>query len=328
MGFDLAAYLGRFDEVCRSKFKRTYDLAKLERAFAHLRKENQWLTASHVEKVFDPKNTPFAQYWPQPNAKELDEILRKQRVRLAPLPADPRELIQTLLGIFRNLGTTSVVLRFTYPESFGVFSTPVVNLLQVQRPKSVELYLAYCDELREWQAHFRLRRVADAEMALWTYQQLVVAEERSSGPTTTGSASARSAFEQDVWVQRRRAAQVLRPFFERYGPLELARILVEESPKLAGMIAGEQYERLLRGEASRLGLPCDTEGWADNVIGRLLQEKRLTHPQKTLLDRVWDKRNKAMHPGDDLEVSEVEAMIDDIEAICAGWKERPSKLAR
>ena len=137
-----------------------------------------------------------------------------------------------------------------------------------------------------------------------------------------------ATFEQDLWVQRRRAAQVLRPFFEKYGPLEFARMLAEENPKLAGMIACEEYERLLRGEARRLRLPFDTEGWAENVMREMIRKECLTFEQKTLLDRVWEARNDAMHPGKKLEVSEVDRMIGDIEAICVPWEGRSSKFSR
>jgi hypothetical protein len=313
VSLDLKNYLDRFGEVCQSKFGQTYDFSKLEKTFTYLRSEDQWLVAKHVEKAFDPRNTPFARYWPQPNLKNLDQILRQARVKLAPLPLDPRSLIQTLLTIFHIAGTASLLLRFTYPERFGVFSTPVINLLQIQRPKSVELYLAYCEELRVWQEHFRLRSVAETEMALWTYQQLA-SEERLGN----------DAFEQDVWIQRRRAAQVLGPFFRNYGALELARILAEESPKLAGMIAGEEYERLLRGAARRFYPSLDTQhkGWADAVIDLMVQRGYVALEEKQRLREVWRQRNNAVHPGAKLDAIQVEKMIDSVQSICSRWARR------
>lgn len=313
MSLDLNRYLERFAEVCQSKFGQTYDFTSLEKTFAYLRREDQWLVAKHVEKIFDPRNTPFARYWPQPNLNELDQTLRRQRVRLAPLPADPRDLIQTLLAVFHNVGTASLLLRFTYPERFGVFSAPVINLLQIQRPRSVELYLAYCEELRLWQEHFRLRSVAETETALWTYQQLASEELLSS-----------NGFDQDVWIQRRRLAQVLGPFLRSHGALELARLLAEESPKLAGMIAGQEYERLLR-QAARRWLPSfDTQHnrWADAAIDLLVQARRVTLEQKPILRWIWRQRNKAIHPGEELDPIEVERMIESIQSICSLWEKR------
>jgi len=56
----------------------------------------------------------------------------------------------------------------------------------------------------------------------------------------------------DIWIQRRRAAQVIRPFLRRYGRLQLAHILLEEDPAIAGKIAAEEYERLLNIASRRL----------------------------------------------------------------------------
>jgi len=322
---DLQSHFARFDDVCRAKFGQTYRFEKLEKSFAYLRKPDQWLTASHVEKLFDPANTPFARYWPRPDLKALDATLRAQRMRLAPAGADPRPLIERLMAVFHNIGTTSLLLRFTYPERFGIFSTPVIALLQIQRPRSTSLYVAYCEELLLWRAHFRLRSVAETELALWTYQQLV-SDEQLAGEILGGRAcGVEGEFGDDVWVQRRRAAQVIRPFLKNYGALELARILAEESPKLAAMIAGEEYERRLRGAARRFYPASSTASgrWAQNLIDRMVQDRHVALEERPRLKEVWDLRNAAVHaepePGAKLDPLAVEKMIDAIESICRRW---------
>ena len=78
-----------------------------------------------------------------------------------------------------------------------------MNLLQVHRPRTVDLYMAYCDELRAWKERFRLESVADTETALWTYHELV-AGEAHAGEISTSHAE----FYADIWIQRRRVAQV------------------------------------------------------------------------------------------------------------------------
>jgi hypothetical protein len=332
VSLNLAAYLERFGEVCRSKYGQRYDFARLEKMFAYLRSEDQWLTAGHVGKVFDSRNTPFARYWPSPNLRELDQTLRKARLRLAPLGADPRGPIEKLLAVFHNLGTVSILLRFTYPERFAVMSTPIVNLLQIHPSNSVQLYLDYCDELRDWQEHFRLRSVAETETALWTYQQIAAGEQMAPGKGA-GWSDAAGALERDLWVQRRRAAQVLRPLLSDHGPLELARILAEESPKLAAMIAGEEYERRLRAAAARHYPAVSTRGarWAYNLISLMAQDGLVALEHRHRLDEIWDLRNAAVHGNHKrdlrLDALTVERMIDGIETICARW-ESPRGRAR
>jgi hypothetical protein len=313
MTFDLRNYLQRFADVCRNKFGRVYNFTALEKDYKQLRGGERWLAARDVLKLFDPMRTPFRQYWAEPRERDLDAALKRDRLYMAPAPSD-RELIERLLALLHNIGTASLVLRFVHPERFGVFSTPVVNLLQIHRPTTVELFMAYCDELREWQKHFRIESVADTSTALWTFHDL------TKGPDQAPeSDAAREAFDADVWVQRRRAGQALRPFFKKYGPLELARILVEEHPKLAGKVAGEEYERRLRDIARRLGLRLGVKGSTEILFDRLEQNGYITLEQKTLLRRIWVTRNKSVHPVATLSQEEVENMIDTIEQICLSW---------
>lgn len=312
--FDLQAYLDRFPEVCRKKFGRVYNFRALEKDFDQLRTGKRWLVARDVLKLFEPARTPFAQYWAKPVERELDQVLKKERLYLAPIASD-RDVVRSLLGVLHNTGVVSLVLRFVHPEYFGIFSTPTISLLLIHRPSTVELYLAFCAELREWQKHFRLASVADTELGLWTFHTL------TSGPEPSAEAEqARAEFDADVWIQRRRAAQVLRPFFKKYGPLELARIFVEEHPKLAGKFAGEEYERRLRSVARRVGLRLGVKGAVEVLFDRLAQYDYITLEQKTRLRKVWEIRNRAVHPAADLTLEEVENMIETIEDVCLGWE--------
>jgi len=312
-GFDLRTYLERFPDVCRTKFGRAYNFRALEKDFEQLRAGRRWLVARDILKLFEPTRTPFAQYWPAPRERDLDAILKRDHFYMAPAPSD-RDLIERLLAVVHNIGIVSLVLRFVHPERFGVFSTPVVNLLQIHRPTTVELFMAFCDELREWQKHFHLESVADTSTALWTFHEMT-----KSSNSVPESDAGHAAFDADVWVQRRRVGQALRPFFKKYGPLELGRILVEENPKLAGKVAGEEYERRLRDIARRLGLRLGVKGSTEILFDRLEQNGYITLEQKTLLRRIWTTRNKSVHPVATLTQEEVENMIDTIEQICLAW---------
>lgn len=318
-GFDLHSFLDRFADVCEKEFGRRYNFRALEKDFSYLQRPEQWLSAKHVLSIFDERKTPFARYWQKPNEEELDEVLSQKRLRLA-LPSDhsrDRELVQTLLGALHNLGTVSLVLRFTHPARFGTFSTPIVHLLQIQRETLVDLYLAYCEELGKWQEHFRLCSVAETEMGLWTFHKLA-----SGSSKIPVEHEAREAFDRDIWVQRQRARQALRPFLGKYGPLELARILVEENPKWAGMIAGEEYERLLRFAARELGggLKLYVRGATEILFNKLVESGHISLEDKVLLSKAWRTRNAAVHPEEAPSEEEVDNMIDIVERICRPWE--------
>lgn len=317
MSFDLKSYLDRFPELCKGKFGRVYSFRALENKFEPLRVGKRWLVAKDVLNIFDPVQTPFGRYWSKPNEKELDRVLKNVRLTVGPAPTDPREVVKRSLGVLHSIGLVSLVLRFVHPDRFGIFSTPIMNLLQVYRPKTVDLYLAYCDELREWKEHFRIPSVAETETALWTYHE-VASEERK----TVDSASSQDEFNADIWIQRRRVAQVLRPFLRNYGPLELARILAYEEPKLAGMIAGEEYERRLRIAARKLGggMNLTVKGAVEILFDRLVEGGYISLEDKALLSKAWKTRNAAVHAGLPPTPEEVENMIDIIERICRPWE--------
>ena len=315
--FDLRSYLDRFPEVCKKKFGRIYSFQSLERKFEQLRSGKRWLVAKDVLNIFDPAQTAFARYWPKPVEKELDRALKDAHLMVGPLPVDAHDLVQRVLKVFQNIGIVSLVLRFVHPDTFAVFSTPIMNLLQVYRPRTIDVYLAYCTELREWKEHFHLPTVASTETALWTYHELTI--EELEGPN---GISMRTAFDADIWVQRRRVAQVLRPFLQKYGPLEIARILVYEDPNLAGMIAGVEYERLLRVAARRLcgGLKLYVKGATEILFDRLFEGGHISLGDRTLLRRAWGARCAAVHPENTPTSEEVENMIDIIERICRPWE--------
>lgn len=325
MAFTPVKYLTQFDAICHQKFARTYDFAALETQFRDHASGKKHLTSKDVGKIFNADNTPFAKYWPRPHAKVLDELLTKERLYVGPLSQNPKQLIQKLLDVFHNIGTTSLVLRFVHPTRFGIFSTPVIHLLQVTRSSTVDLYVAYCDELARWCDYFRLPSVAQTETALWTYSEVAKLSD-----CDTEAAKARQEFDHDMWVQRERLAQVLRPFLQNYGPLQLARILLDENPILAGKIAAEEYESWLQDASKhlrnrRLGRQ---KGAAEGLLEELVAKHYIRPEDKIELQRVWRTRNKVVHPeGARAERAEVEVMIDFVERICVPWEKHGLPVA-
>ena len=163
--------------------------------------------------------------------------------------------------------------------------------------------------------HFGMASVAETETAVWTFHKLATGSKK-----ITADEPARRQFDADLWIQRRRVAQALRPFFNRYGLLELARIIAEEHPKLAAMIGGEEYERLLRYAAQRFykGMRLDVKGWVENLLMRLEEDGPISLEEKTLLRKAWQERNRAVHPDSSVSINpeEVDNMFDAIERIC------------
>jgi hypothetical protein len=323
VGLDLKAHLEKYPEICKRKFGRSYDFAALEKRFGPLREGQRWLAARDVSHIFHSENTPFGRYWPQPNKKDLDKVLSAKRIGLGLNSQDRGDLVRSLLSIFHNVGVVSIILRFAHPEQFGVFSTPVLYLVQINRAATVDLYLAYCEELAAWAKRFGIPTVAETEMAIWSFAETI-----KDADTRKESAAAARSFENDVWIQRRRAAHIVGPFLRHYGRLQLARILLDEDHRLAGKIAADEYERLLGVASMRFrGRPLPAKkGAAEHLIDELAIKQKISLPEKVELRRVWETRNAAVHPGGSLPTrASVDVMIDLIERICSGWEDGTGK---
>lgn len=316
MGLDLKAYLKRFHEMG----ERRYVFRRLRRGLPLSARDGsgsrQTMSRGFFTRItHDSENTGLCP------ARNLDQ-LSKRRLRLSLDSRSKKDVVRELLGVLHNIGVTSIVLRCTHPECFGVFSTPVLNVLQLSRNSTVEVYLAYCDELSEWKSHFRLSSVAEAEAAITALDQIIKNSEKESE-------AAQKSFQEELWVQRRRAANGVRPFLRDFGPLQLARILLDEHPRLAGMIAGAEYERLLGVASLRfLGHELTSEDGANAELLRELQfRSKISKGQRVRLNEVWEIRNKAVH-GRELPppATAVNRMIDNIERICGSWE--PSETSR
>jgi hypothetical protein len=318
MPFPLGTFQKRFDEVCERKLGRKYDLAPLEAHFRQHASGKRYLTAKDVSKVFNSDNTPYAKYWQRPDMRTLAKSLEQKRLYVGLTSSDPRALVQNLLSLFHNIGTTSLLLRFIHPQRFGIFSTPVIHLLQVNRPGTVDLYIAYCDALERWREHFRMPSVAQTEAGLWTYAEIT-----KNADNDADGEKAKRLFENDMWVQRERAAQVIRPFFRNYGRLQLAKILLTEDHILSGKIASEEYERLLNIASMHLhtrALPRE-KGAAEALIEELKILGYIRWEDNDHLVSIWKMRNRVVHPsGPRPESAEVGVMIDRIERICVPWE--------
>lgn len=311
MGLDLKAYLKPY------YYRFRYDFAAIEKRFEDHRGGCKSLTARDVTWLLHRDNAPFGNYWPEPNKKILGQLSRKAlRLDLRSQDRqDKEDLARELLGVVHDIGVTSIILRFVHPDSFGVFSSPVHALLLVNRRSTLELYLAYCDELIAYKEKFNLSSVAEVEMALTGLYEIMKSEGEDSEV-------AQRSFQKDIWVQRRRAANVVRPFLRGSGKLELAKILLEEDPSLAAMIARAEYDRRLQC-ASRKYRQCELpreQNAGSELLDWLECKGHLKRADKRDLKSAYRIGSEAVHARREPDGKEVDHMIDTIERICKEWK--------
>ena len=85
--------------------------------------------------------------------------------------------VEKLFNRFKQIESVSVLLRFLYPEEYGILSFPVIHLINLSPSrKPVRYYLDYLEVLRGFRGNPKyrsknLKRVADIDMALWSAAQ-------------------------------------------------------------------------------------------------------------------------------------------------------------
>ncbi len=113
----------------------------------------------------------YAQWWPRLSntlgegehielPRDLNHVQAKQRA------------VQLLYDRIKHIEVVSVILRFLWPEHFGIISPPVVSILNLiptgreNHPSHYLRYLQTLDVLRK--RYGGLEKVADVDMALWS----------------------------------------------------------------------------------------------------------------------------------------------------------------
>jgi hypothetical protein len=303
--FQLGRYLPQFADLCLIKFRRTYDLKKLEKRLSDLRRGKK-VQPQHVTAIFDSDSTPYARYWAAPSKNELERELKKHPLQLN-AERQPQDLLRETLAVLKNLDTAALLLRCVHPQLFAVYSIPVVNLLRVHAPNAFDHYLAYCEELSVWRDHFCMPSVAETDVALWVFHETVLGVDQPKSRFEE-----LQAFERDEWILRRRVRHAVVHLIQQHGGLGLARALVDADARLAAMLAGEELERRLETHGTGCKGLGDVEGLTAK-LDLLRRAGRVNLVQATELKHAIRTRNVAVHAARPPQATEVEAMVEVIE---------------
>lgn len=303
-----ANYLHRcwtgFREVSEKKYGTAFDLPAVERAVAHLRSQTP-LTHADLRFFESPDHWWFEKFWVFPPEHHLTPILRRRKFNFWQLPTQEQAVIASLLEVFKSIELVSIILRFIRPEFYGIISPPVERVLDVRRGSdAVETYLNYIGDLRAIQEHYRFRRAADADMALW------VLHERCFG-TLRGQAIEK-AYAHDRFMLRLRTKNLTAHLLSRYSYAQLADSLLPVNLELAAILAGIAFERMVRQR-----MPRAEAGNSDEVDLKTLIDKLHTEGVIDPLTRGrWHAarrvRNRAIHGVDSPTLPEVQRLLAEL----------------
>lgn len=270
------------------------------------------LQATDLDELLD--KTHFGEFWRIPSTLDR-EGLAKKKISIMKIDCSSdaddkkrwnewrRRIVKQLFLEFGSLDLTSVLLRCVHPEGFGIYSPPLLCLLQVPIAEPVTHYLAYCDELAVWGRHFLGDKttIGEADQAIWVFY------ERVYGPRADleNRQECQKSFKRDPWVRKRHTDSVLKPFFQRFPALKQAEFLIGIDDNLAGKIAGCEFEARLRSLVNEREFNGDLVDLIEYVA-----EHKHYGPRKHDLHWVRDRRNRALHGEKGIQKGEVEKMIE------------------
>jgi len=304
--FDLGIYASKqkYDDICRRRWDRPYDLTRLEDDWKALG-NGEPLRLRHVKELFDKERTPFGHFWEEPAIPE-EEPEEKISLVLSdsdqPGGAKEQELCRNLFSTLGSMEAASVLLRCVHPARFGIYSPPLLAFLQIPLAPPVEHYMEVCKELRLWRDQFSLKSVGETDRALWVFYEDAYGPKHTENPEQL-----RASFERDGWVRGRQAFNVLHRFFKSFETLKQASILAEIDPNLAGKVAGCEFERMLRtvtGEWQETDMPA--------IINNYVKNNGSPPSTKNALHWVWRRRVDTVHSLADLSEQNVAKMINII----------------
>ncbi len=277
----LVRCLKQFEDVSRTKYEKPFNLKAIEDDVRILRQARRKLKVCDLEFFRNKGHWWFERYWVLPSSADVDPHLENKTFDFHQLSKNnegtskERVVIEGLLTAFRSIELVSIILRFIRPESFGILSPPVERVLNVQRGSdAVETYLNYLDDLREIRSHCEgLPRAADVDMALW-----VLHEKCFSDPPE--DIAMRQEYEQDVFMQRLRTANIVAPLDGLSLP-RMAEALETVRNDLAGLVGCYAFEAGVRERAELESIHLTKRGGNGKIIYRKLNE---------IIDELRDRR--------------------------------------
>lgn len=169
-----------FKELFRQAILKNFgvheNLEAIEDSVKHL-KDGSPITYEDLLEIANDSLWPFSRFWSWPSREQIEPRLMETKSLLAMIKEDreahERNVIIKLCQLFKNIGLVSIILRFVFPEYYGIYSPPVLFVARTERGKNeIDDYLNYLEELRnivsilEIREKYGVYKVSDVDMLL------------------------------------------------------------------------------------------------------------------------------------------------------------------
>jgi hypothetical protein len=232
-----------------------------------------------------------------PHRAEFESQIDRVQLDLWNLPRKEEEVIEKLLIVFRQINPVSVLLRLLHPADYGIYSAPVLEILETRRELTFQgalkstpkIYMTYLENLRGLAAERGFERVADVETAIWALYEGVL---RRRLP---GTEHLERAFWDDRGLRAIRVRNLVNDLLNKTPPEQLADSLLEVDRLRSAQFAGLEFEKRVRHFAELNDAYYDDENCLYDVVERLVRERLIDSTQAGFWHKARKVRNKAAH---------------------------------
>ena len=293
----------RHSEAAKRYEERHLDLAEVEHKLQQARDESK-IKKSTLELLEEETDYwTYGKWWQELSpCLDEDEHIQIRRRDVASQKAR-KDIVEELHNRFKSIEGVSLVLRFLYPEEFGILSLPVIHFISLAPSrKPVDYYIDYLDILRGFRDHYKsnkLQRIADIDMAFWS------AAHFSQDPNLEPElVPYRKEMYQDVYFQEVRFRNLLKGL-TRYGELAesqylvFARVLLDHDYQIAAAVAAKPFDTFIH----KLAKQWDVDQFDDqdeprptrSLIEDLREHEESIQVRCDRLHELWNWRIKAVH---------------------------------
>jgi hypothetical protein len=305
---DKNEYRFLFGQIVKIPSGKKQNLDEIELKLRHL-KNGAPLSYSDLEIIADEKYWPFKKYWMWPCRCQIENKLPNTEGWFNKLPSDEEKIIADLNKIFMNIALVSIVLRFSIPKEYAIYSSPPLNILRIERGISeVEEYLTYVNEMRILRKSFGVEKTSEVDMIVWAIFH----------------AKGRYVYELKK-ILSESLPENLSPeelvIYLSYDPLRVAKAYLKANDHMtAGFWAAKAFEKFLEYECRNNAIYVHEQAHKRSLmIKRLCDEtfhwKKLQN--KDLLYETKDIRNKIVPGVKDFASCDVDGFINNIEVLKA-----------
>ena len=309
-----------FNKVYIECYGRSAEHAELE-DYLNRTKACHSITAPLLKKILSDNHWNYSRTWGMPTDEQMEGLAHaiKDDLRYvyddSPIKDAEKRLLTIMIDTIKNIEIVSVILAFLVPGKYCIIAPPPEHMIGFRRRSDkVATLLRYFTDFRELAKKYEMR-VFDIEKALWTIHQL-----RYKIPDYDPKLTHQlwNEYVNDPIILRLRVKNLLDEIWGDNIDDDLkAKILKEKDPEVAIILAMRYFEHKLwkkvlkKSGRKKIDVLKSTvkEG---NTLRKLMEAADIDPYLKRTARKIWRKRNKAMHIGEDTGAGTI--TIDDVEA--------------